>query len=94
MTVTTLDLFLLLLPHLNQSDSQNLFLVCFTPTVLCMKENGVQKRGYRILAKLLEQSKITLDALMVLRELDELTDGLVAAAKKVSSKQIICMPLA
>lgn len=49
------------------------------------KDNGVQKRGYKILAKLVESGKVSVDAEAILRQLDELADGLAPAAKKVTS---------
>lgn len=83
MTVTAQDIFVLLLPQLSQSDSQNLFELTMKREVLCCKDNGVQKRGYKILSKLVEGGKVTVDAEQVLRTLDDMIEGLTPAAKKV-----------
>ncbi|KAF9049933.1 armadillo-type protein [Panaeolus papilionaceus] len=82
MTVTAQDIFVLLLPQLSQSDSQNLFELTMKREVLCCKDNGVQKRGYKILSKLVEGGKVTVDAEQVLRTLDDMIEGLTPAAKK------------
>ncbi|KII92412.1 hypothetical protein PLICRDRAFT_172507 [Plicaturopsis crispa FD-325 SS-3] len=81
-TATTQDLLILLLPYLSSADATALFQLCLIPEVLCSKDNGVQKRGYKILAKLLESGKVTVEAEPVLRKLDELSEGLSPAAKK------------
>jgi len=82
--VTTLDLLQILLPYFSSVDSSSLFASCLTADVLNAKDNGIQKRGYKILTKLVEQKKLaSLDAEAVLRQLDALADGLAPAAKKV-----------
>ncbi|KXN91076.1 Ribosomal RNA-processing protein 12 [Leucoagaricus sp. SymC.cos] len=78
----TQDILILLLPYLSQSDSKALFEFCLTPEVLSGKDNGVQKRGYKILAKLVETKKVDVDILIVLKKLDELLEGMTPAAKK------------
>lgn len=83
-TATTQDILILLLPYLSSTDATALFQLCLSAEVLGGKDNGVQKRGYKILAKLVESGKITVDAETVLHTLDELADGLAPAAKKVS----------
>lgn len=83
-TVTALDLLLLLLPYLSVDDATTLFQTCLSAPVLTAKDNGIQKRGYKILAKLVDAGKITVDAEAVLKQLDEVADGLAPAAKKVS----------
>ncbi|KDR75247.1 hypothetical protein GALMADRAFT_140774 [Galerina marginata CBS 339.88] len=82
MTTTSQDILILLLPHLPAPDSKSLFELTLTPEVLSCKDNGAQKRGYKILAKVVERGKITVDAEPILRKLDDLTDGLTPAAKK------------
>lgn len=82
-TATTQDILILLLPHLSSSDATALFQLCLSNNVIGGKDNGVQKRGYKILSKLVESGKVTVDAEAILRQLDELSDGLAAAAKKV-----------
>ncbi|KAJ7163578.1 armadillo-type protein [Mycena crocata] len=79
---TTQDLVLLLLPNLSRADAQQLFQLCLSAQVLSGKDNGVQKRGYKILTRLIESQKVTVDAEVVLKQLDELADGLAPAAKK------------
>lgn len=49
------------------------------------KDNAVQKRAYKILAKLVEAGKVSVDAQSVLQRLDSFLDGLSPAAKKVQS---------
>jgi ribosomal RNA-processing protein 12 len=84
-TATTQDLLLLLIPYLPAVDAIALFQKCLSTEILGSKDNGVQKRGYKILAKLTENGKVVIDTETVLRRLDELSDGLSPAAKKVSS---------
>ncbi|KAG1904253.1 armadillo-type protein [Suillus fuscotomentosus] len=76
------DLLILLLPFLDTQDVAALFSTCLAQEVLCHKDNGVQKRGYKILAKLLEHGKVEEDALQTFQRLDELSVGLSPAAKK------------
>lgn len=82
-TAVTQDLLALVLPHLSTVDSTALFNLCLSSEVLENKDNGVQKRGYKILAKLVEGRKATFDAKAVLHLLEKNIDGLAAAAKKV-----------
>ncbi|KAF8973157.1 NUC173-domain-containing protein [Flammula alnicola] len=82
MTTTSQDILVLLLPNLSAADSQALFELCLTPEVLSCRDNGVQKRGYKILAKLVDSAKVTVDAEVILRKLDDMTEGLTPAAKK------------
>jgi ribosomal RNA-processing protein 12 len=79
----TQDLLILLLPHLSQANTSALFHLCLSAEVLGCKDNGIQKRGYKILAKIVESEQIEVDAEAVLQMLDELGDGLLPAAKKV-----------
>ncbi|KAI0930205.1 hypothetical protein AcV5_006982 [Taiwanofungus camphoratus] len=81
-TAVTQDLLALVLPHLSTVDSTALFNLCLSSEVLENKDNGVQKRGYKILAKLVEGRKATFDAKAVLHLLEKNIDGLAAAAKK------------
>ncbi|KAK7472658.1 pre-rRNA processing protein [Stygiomarasmius scandens] len=81
-TVTALDLLLLLLPFLSTADATALFQACLSPTLLNIKDNAIQKRGYKVLARIVESGKINVDAESVFRELDTLSDALVPAAKK------------
>ncbi|KAG1878300.1 armadillo-type protein [Suillus subluteus] len=81
-TAMTQDLLILLIPFLDAQDVAALFSTCLAQEVLCHKDNGVQKRGYKILAKLLEKGKVEEDALQTFQRLDELSVGLAPAAKK------------
>ncbi|KAG2153747.1 armadillo-type protein [Suillus bovinus] len=76
------DLLILLLPFLDAQDVAALFSTCLAQEVLCHKDNGVQKRGYKILAKLLEHGKVEEDPLQTFQRLEELSVGLSPAAKK------------
>lgn len=93
MTATTQDILILLLPHLAPSDGTALFQLCLSSEVLGCKDNGVQKRGYKILAKLVEGGKVPVDAEPVLRQLDQLVDGLTPAAKKVNDADMCIMQI-
>lgn len=83
-TTTTQDILILLLPYLSPSASVALFDLCLTNDVLGGKDNGVQKRGYKILTKLVESRKVVTDAEVTLRQLDGFVANLMPAAKKVS----------
>jgi ribosomal RNA-processing protein 12 len=82
-TAMTQDILILLLPYLSFADATALFQTCLSSEVLGSKDNGVQKRGYKILAKLVDNEKVAIDAENILRRLDELAEGLSPAAKKV-----------
>jgi ribosomal RNA-processing protein 12 len=84
-TAATQDILILLLPHLSSSDFADLFNLCLTNVVLCGKDNAVQKRGYKILTKIIESRKLTIDAEVTLRKLDEFVTNLMPAAKKAST---------
>ncbi|KAJ8077206.1 pre-rRNA processing protein [Marasmius tenuissimus] len=77
-----LDLVLLLLPFLSNSDAGSLFQLCLSKEILAVKSNGVQKRAYKILTKLAESKKVPIEAEKVLQELDSSVDELSSAAKK------------
>jgi len=81
-TAVTQDLLVLLLPHLSSVDATGLFELCLSSDVLESKDNGVQKRGYKILSKLVEGKKAVVDAEAVVQRLEQNVDGLAAAAKK------------
>lgn len=82
MASVTQDLLLTLLPYLSAADAQLLFDLCSSSDVLGHSDNGVQKRGYKTLARLIESGKVQPDAEKVLQTLDERSDTLLAAAKK------------
>ncbi|KAG5638468.1 hypothetical protein H0H81_012533 [Sphagnurus paluster] len=81
-TATTQDILILLLPYLSSADATSLFNLCLTTEVLGGKDDGVQKRGYKILTKLTESGKVAIDAEAIVKRLDDVSDGLAAAAKK------------
>jgi ribosomal RNA-processing protein 12 len=85
-SITTImqDILLLLIPYLTSADSATLFQLSFTPHVLGNSDNGVQKRGYRMLARLIESGKVTVDAESTIQKLNDLSDVLSPSAKKVS----------
>jgi ribosomal RNA-processing protein 12 len=83
MATTAQDILILLLPHLPRSDLKVLFDFSLTSDVLACKDNGVQKRGYKILTKVIETCGLDVDAEITLTKLNELVDGLGVAAKKV-----------
>jgi len=82
-TAVTQDILILLLPYLSSTDATALFQECLSSEILVSKDNGVQKRGYKILAKLVDSGKVAVDAETVLSQLDGFTEGLAPAAKKV-----------
>jgi ribosomal RNA-processing protein 12 len=80
----TQDILILLLAlPLCSTDATALFQACLSSEILGSKDNGVQKRGYKILAKLADSGKVAIDAENILGRLDELAEGLSPAAKKV-----------
>ncbi|KIY44425.1 NUC173-domain-containing protein [Fistulina hepatica ATCC 64428] len=81
-TTATQDLLILLLKYVSEDDATALFSFCISAEVLGAEDNGVQKRGYKILASLVQEGKVKVDAEAVLRQLDELGDRLSPAAKK------------
>lgn len=95
MVVTTLDLLIILLPYISPADSQNLFQLCLSQTVLCSKDNGVQKRAYKILGRLTEGDKASVDSAAVIQQLADWSDSLLPAAKKarISTIRSLRLPL-
>jgi ribosomal RNA-processing protein 12 len=79
----TLDILVLLLPHLSTQDASELFDAMFSEEVLVNPDNAVQKRAYKILARLVEGGKLPIDVERLFKQLDEVSEGLSAAAKKV-----------
>lgn len=79
---TMQDLLILLLPFLETPDITSLFRLCLSEEVLSCKDNGIQKRGYKLLAKSISSGKLQVDVLDTLRTLDSFVTGLSPAAKK------------
>lgn len=90
-TTATQDILILLLPYLSPSASAGLFRLCLSNSVLGGKDNGVQKRGYKILTKLVESRRVIIDAEVTLRQLDEFVTNLAPAAKKVSDLNLFLL---
>lgn len=82
--VTMLDILILLVPYLPPTKAKDLFKMCMRKALLSDKENAVQKRGYKVLSKLLENSAFDIDVESVLRTMSELSDDVVVAARKVT----------
>jgi ribosomal RNA-processing protein 12 len=79
----TQDLLQILLPYLGDKDARTLFELSSTGDVLESKDTGVQKRGYKILGKLVESGKIEVTPEDLIQRLEGKVDGVTAAAKKV-----------
>ena len=86
----TQDLLQVLLPYLRGKDAQTLFELSSTEGVLENKDTGVQKRGYKILGKLVESGKIEVAPENFIQLLEGRVDGVSAAAKRVCAR---AMPL-
>jgi len=89
MATTAQDILILLLPNLPGPDLKTLFDLSLTLDVLTCKDNGVQKRGYKILTKVTESGKVDINVESTLKKLDELVDGLSVAAKKVCGLSLL-----
>jgi ribosomal RNA-processing protein 12 len=76
------DLILLLVPYLESDDAEKLFTSILSLDVLILKDNGVQKRAYKTLAKIAEKSSFNIDVTQTIQKLDAFSDGLMSAAKK------------
>ncbi|KAF9501928.1 ribosomal RNA-processing protein 12 [Pleurotus eryngii] len=81
-TTMTEDILVLLLPYLSSVDSAALFEFCLSPDVIGARDNGIQKRGYKILARLTDRGKFPVNAEDVLQRLDAVSNKLTSAAKK------------
>ena len=79
----TQDLLQILLPFLGDKDSQALLELSIKEDVLENKDTGVQKRGYKILGKLIDSGKIEITSEDFIQQLESRADGVFAAAKKV-----------
>ena len=79
----TQDLLQILLPFLGDNDCRTLFELSCVEVVLENKDTGVQKRGYKILSKLVDSGKIQVTPEDLIQQLEDKADGVSAAAKKV-----------
>ena len=82
----TQDLLQILLPYLGDKDAQVLFELSSTGDVLESKDTGIQKRGYKILSKLVDSGKIQVTPEDFIQRLEGRVDGVAAAAKKVCAQ--------
>ena len=82
-TAMTQDITILLLPYISSVDAGALYQLCLSSNVIANKDSGVQKRGYKILAKLVESGKVNANPEVVFFKLDEQLNSLAPAAKKV-----------
>ena len=80
------DLLQILLPYLGDKDAQTLFELSTMGDVLENKDTGVQKRGYKILSKLVDGGKIEVTPENIIQQLEGRVDGVSAAAKKVCAQ--------
>ncbi|KEP47350.1 ribosomal RNA-processing protein [Rhizoctonia solani 123E] len=58
LALTTLDLLILLVPHLSPIDGTRLFTIVFAENVISNADGTVQKKAYRILARLVERGVV------------------------------------
>lgn len=79
----TQDLLQILLPFLGDKDAQTLFELSSVESVLENKDAGIQKRGYKILSKLVDGGKVQVSPEDFMQQLESRVDGVSAAAKKV-----------
>lgn len=86
------DLLQVLLPYLGRKDAQTLFELSSTEDVLENKDTGVQKRGYKLLGKLVESGKIEITPENFIQLLEGRVGGVSAAAKKVRAHYVIVCP--
>ena len=77
------DLLQVLLSFLGDEDSRTLFELSRAEAVLENKDTGVQKRGYKILSKLVDGGKIQHTPENLIQQLEIKAEGVSAAAKKV-----------
>lgn len=82
----TQDLLQILLPYLGHKDAQTLFEFSSTGDVLESRDTGVQKRGYKILTKLVDCGKVQLTPENLIQQLESRVDGVAAAAKRVCAQ--------
>ncbi|KAK2464281.1 hypothetical protein APHAL10511_003738 [Amanita phalloides] len=79
----TQDILILLLPYLSSEDASALFHLCLSDDVLFSEENGVQKRGYKMLSKLVASGKVPItDVRPLFKRLNEVLESGSPAAKK------------
>ena len=80
MTLMAQDLLVLLLPELPQAQCQELWTLCTSSQVVGNGDAAIQKRGYRILSKLVQTSKLSSEL-----NIEEILTGLTASADSVGA---------
>ena len=81
--MTMQDILVLLVPFIPISETKSLFQLCLTQDVLSNKDHAIQKRGYKMLHKLIESGNVKPNSEEVLALLDQVSDEAAPAAKKV-----------
>lgn len=76
------DILVVLVPHLSEKDAQLIFTLCLSPELLKSNDNGVQKRAYKVLTKLVQSGKLQLDVEKLFAQMDEVAEDALPAAKK------------
>lgn len=79
---TMQDILGLLVPYISKKDAQTVFDLCLLPGVIKNKDNGVQKRAYKLLSKIVATGKVTIDAEVIFAKMDEVAEDALPAAKK------------
>ena len=88
----TQDLLQILLPYLGDKDAQTLFELSSTGDVLESRDTGAQKRGYKIITKLVDCGKIQVTPEDLIQQLEGRVDGVTAAAKRVCAQVALFFP--
>lgn len=83
LAMTMQDILVLLIPFIPVTEAKSLFQLCLTQDVLSNKDHAVQKRGYKMLHKLIESGNVKPNSEEVLTLLDQVSDEVAPAAKKV-----------
>lgn len=79
---TMQDILVLLVPYISKKDAQIVFDLCLLPEVMRNRDNGVQKRAYKLLSKVVATGKIEVDAEALFAKMDEVAEDALPAAKK------------
>lgn len=83
MTLMAQDLLVLLLSELPQTQCQELWNICVSSSVIGNPDGGIQKRGYRLLSKLVQGGKLAnLNVEDVLFQLTARSESVAAPAKR------------
>ncbi|THH08369.1 hypothetical protein EW145_g2754 [Phellinidium pouzarii] len=79
------DILVILVPYLSSKDARGVFDLCLSREVLTSADNGVQKRAYKLLGRLVQIGKVNVSSEVeeLYIKMDEVADDALAAAKKV-----------